>query len=128
MNILIIDDDVGVRDMLTAYFEYRKCSVIAVGEAAPALALVGTPHQPDFILLDGSLPEIDGLQLLSMLKSQYPSIPIAMASGQPESERAADALKSGAVDYLQKPFDLKRLDKLLAQISTGRPIDKDRTI
>jgi DNA-binding NtrC family response regulator len=79
-------------------------------------------HQPDLVLLDLRLPDTSGLEVLRSLKARHPEAIVIMMTAFGQVESAVEAIKSGATDYLEKPFD--RLEKL--RMVVGRALEESR--
>ena len=120
-KILVVEDDVdtllGLRMLLRAHY---YPSVVA-RNAADAVSQT-IEHQPELILLDLGLPGIDGFELLEHLGSDYVSmVPVIVLSGRDRSEYKERALRAGAVDYLQKPWDDDDLLETIERYMTRPP-------
>jgi len=105
-RVLVVDDNETNRELLARRLarEGHECAVATNGR--DALALAG--HEPfDVILLDILMPEMDGYQVLSLLKSRddLRDIPVIMLSGLDEHENVVRCIELGADDFLPKPFD-----------------------
>ncbi len=133
-TILIVDDERGVREGLTRVVESAgHVAVAAAGLAEARTALAARPF--DCVLLDVRLRDGDGLAFLRELRaSSYKSIPVVMATAYGDSDRTIEAMKSGAFDYVTKPFDLPTLlatvDRALRQnvLSQATPHEPQATV
>jgi two-component system response regulator FixJ len=102
--IFIVDDDVDVRGVLSAVFARSGYAVTALADGA-SLIKAAHSHTPACILLDVYMPGRSGLDILKELNAdEYPA-PILMMSGQGDIPMAVEALKNGALDFIEKPFD-----------------------
>lgn len=110
-SILIIDDEVQIRKLLTITLESYDYLVRAAATAKEGIAMVAN-HPPDLVLLDLGLPDESGHDVLRHLREWY-SNPIIILSVQSMEEDIVKALDSGANDYLVKPF---RTGELMARI------------
>lgn len=106
-RILIIDDEASIRRTLREILEYEKYKVDDAGNGKEALAQIAE-HEYDVILCDIKMPEMDGIELLGILR-QSCETPVIMISGHGTIETAVEAIKMGAYDYIAKPPDLNRL-------------------
>ncbi|WP_341962667.1 diguanylate cyclase [Planococcus maritimus] len=112
LNILIVDDDSLVRKLVSKHFSNWKADEfdIHIEEFADGLALVESDwyraEESYMILLDGVMPKMDGLEVLSHIRTQYPhdNIVISMLTSRTNESDIILALKSGADDYIVKPF------------------------
>lgn len=113
-TVLIIDDEVQIRKLLTITLQTNDFKVVEAVSAKEALALVAN-HPPDLILLDIGLPDQNGLDVLRHLREWFTN-PIIMLSVQSDEDNIVRALDSGANDYLVKPF---RTGELMARIRSA---------
>ncbi|MEZ0481510.1 diguanylate cyclase [Planococcus sp. SSTMD024] len=112
LNIVIVDDDSLVRKLVAKQFSNWKAEDfdIHIEEYPDGLALVDSdwyrPEENYMILLDGVMPKMDGLEVLSHVRSQYPhdNIVVSMLTSRNNESDIVLALKSGADDYIVKPF------------------------
>lgn len=102
-KVLLVDDDAAVSLALTALLEDMGWDVCAVENAALALATL-REFAPDAILLDVDLPDASGMELLRQIRDAGAFVPVIMISGVETPERVAEALRSGAQRFVQKPF------------------------
>lgn len=106
LRALICDDDPGIRDVLRQTLEDEGYVVDEAGNGAETLAkaLPSGAARPDVILIDVKM-DINGMDLLKQLRDRGVETPIIMMTGEAPGAMAAEAIQSGAVDYLRKPFD-----------------------
>jgi len=102
-TVLVIDDDPVIRNFLRSILK-EKLNVFAVEVPSIAFKILKNEHI-DLIICDFRLPEMDGLQVLEKVRSEYPDISVIMISSAGNMEVVIDALRKGAVDFLKKPFD-----------------------
>jgi DNA-binding NtrC family response regulator len=121
-NILIIDDDKGVRGVLEAFFSDEGFDVSAVPDGESGLRLL-KQMEFDIIFLDLVMPGMGGLEVLKELSKLKNDIPCIMMTGFATTRSAVDAMKLGAIDYITKPFNLEEL-----LIITKRVIDMTRVV
>lgn len=110
-NIMVIDDDRDLRESMVEILEDQGYAVIACETAEAALQRIGESI-PRVVLVDNMMPGMGGMALISRLKIDYPAIKIIMVTAFSTVDNAVAAMKSGADDYLAKPF--KRDDLLVA--------------
>lgn len=102
-NILIVDDDIKILELLARRlkeFNYHVFKAISVKEAL--FILKDTPI--DLLITDIQMPEVDGIQLLKYANEHYPNMPKLVVTGYPSVDGALEVIKSGAMDYMTKPF------------------------
>ena len=107
-RILIAEDDQGVRTSLTRALTFQNYKVTAVNDGAQALEAVDS-QLPDLVILDVSMPHVDGLTACRMIREKYRSLPILMLTARHEISDRVAGLDAGADDYVVKPFALEEL-------------------
>ena len=122
-NVLLVEDDRALREALADTLMlggYDFCAVDSAEEALLALA-----RQPfSMVISDVNMPGMDGHQLLGAIRSRYPQLPVLLMTAFGAVERAVDAMRRGAADYLVKPFEPKALLELVERHALGR-LSKD---
>ena len=110
-QILVVEDDAPVRNLITTTLKAHDYRYITstTGEGA---VMEAASHNPDVILLDLGLPDIDGVEVIHRIRS-WSNVPIIVISARSEDADKIDALDAGADDYLTKPFSV---DELLARL------------
>ncbi len=105
-KIVIVDDDVLIRETVRLALDHAGYYVIAVGEPERAVAVV-TAEKPDLVIMDLYMPGSDGRELIRALKSnpETAATPVILFSGSDEAIDVVSGLQSGAVEYLGKPID-----------------------
>lgn len=105
--ILVVEDDAAVRNLITTTLETHqyRFQAASTGEAA---ILEAVSHNPDVILLDLGLPDMDGIKVIEKIRS-WSGTPIIVISARSEDTNKIDALDAGADDYLTKPFSVEEL-------------------
>jgi two-component system, NtrC family, response regulator AtoC len=112
-KILIVDDDKLVSDFLERFLrqkEYSLVQSVSSGEAGLEIIKNG---QVGLVFLDVMLPGMNGIEVLRKIKEINKSIGVIMITGYPDEEKAKEAIKLGAYDYIIKPFDLFYLELTL---------------
>ncbi|MGQ3674713.1 nitrogen assimilation response regulator NtrX [Xanthobacter sp. TB0139] len=110
MDILIVDDEADIGELVAGILEDEGYSARTARDADGALAAIAN-RRPNMIFLDIWLQgsRLDGLELLNEIKAQYADIPVVMISGHGNIETAVAAIKRGAYDFIEKPFNADRL-------------------
>jgi len=115
-RILVVDDEVGIRELLSEIL-YDEGHTIELAENAAQARAARLRGRPDLVLLDIWMPDTDGVTLLKEWNAAgLLDMPVIMMSGHATIDTAVEATKIGAIDFLEKPITLQRL---LKTISTG---------
>lgn len=129
--ILIVDDDMRLRDLLSKFLNDYSYRVQTAANAAQARAHLASQHF-DIMILDIMMPKESGLDLLRSMKrapSTYKQIPVILLSAQDGLDEKIHGLMSGADDYLTKPFEPKeliaRIETVLRRTNIQRPVGID---
>ncbi len=117
--MLVIDDEPSMLRYARTLLELDRVQVETAASGAEALGRIQAGLQPDLILLDVSMPTMNGMQVLAALRQMSPSQRIIMMSCKAEPSTVVEAIRLGAVDYLLKPFYKSHLDAALARISAA---------
>jgi two-component system nitrogen regulation response regulator NtrX len=107
--VLIIDDELGVRQSLAAILEDEKYRVLSAGDAVAGMKIL-EEQKIDVVFLDVLLPKMGGLEALEQIHGNWPGLEVVMISGHANIDMAVRAVKGGAFDFLEKPL---ALDKVL---------------
>ena len=126
MDLLIVDDEVSLRDLLSTVFEEDGCGVETAASLAEARASL-QKNEPDLVLCDLMLPDGSGLELLREIKGQNPSVAVIMITAHTSTKSAVEALKAGAFDYIAKPFDIEEL-KIIVRKAVERKELEDENL
>lgn len=113
-KIMVIDDESGVCDILKRVLEKEKFSVIVSNDPEEAIEAV-YKEKPECVLLDIKMPKMDGIDVLSKIKSFDQNIKVIMITGYGNIENAMESMKLGAYDYITKPFDLEFIKNLVTR-------------
>ncbi len=105
LNILIIDDEELYREEIGEFLTDHSFNVFKAGLPSQALKIF-REEEIDIAIMDIRLPEMDGLQLLKTVKTDYPDTEIIMISGHGDMDSVIQALRNGATDFFSKPFRL----------------------
>jgi DNA-binding NtrC family response regulator len=111
-RILMIDDEVDVVEVVSVYFSGSGYEVIGATQAGDGLMLADI-HRPDLVLLDIMMPGIDGIEALQQFHLRWPDLPVIMLTAVANLDTARGALKRGAFDYVQKPFEWEHLERVV---------------
>ncbi|UFH47440.1 sigma-54 dependent transcriptional regulator [Flavobacterium galactosidilyticum] len=103
-KILLIEDDVPFCKLLEKFLIKKSFEVVTAFSASEAKAKIKVTDF-DLIITDLRLPDCDGIQLMSEIKTTHPNIPVLLMTGYSDVSTAVKAIKNGAADYISKPFN-----------------------
>ena len=106
-NILVVEDDAPVRNLITTTLKAHDYKYITAKNGASAI-LEASSHNPDIVLLDLGLPDMDGVEIIKKIRT-WSNMPIIVISARSEDTDKIEALDAGADDYLTKPFSVEEL-------------------
>ncbi|ROT44907.1 response regulator [Pusillimonas sp. NJUB218] len=120
-RILVVDDEIGIRELLSEIL-YDEGHTVELAENAAQARAARQRARPDLVLLDIWMPDTDGVSLLREWGSQgLLDMPVIMMSGHATVDTAVEATRIGAVDFLEKPITLQKLLKTIAA-ALARPV------
>lgn len=105
---MVVDDEPGVREALTIALELEQLDVLAVGDGLQAIMALSS-RSFDAVILDLSMPYVDGLEVCRRVRASGNEVPILMLTARDELDDRVAGLEAGADDYLAKPFALREL-------------------
>ena len=110
LEVLVVDDEADIRELVSGVLEDEGYAVRTAGDSNAALDAV-EERRPSMVLLDVWLQgsRLDGLQLLQEIKRRDSTIPVLMISGHGNLDTAVAAVREGAIDFIEKPFEASRL-------------------
>jgi two-component system response regulator AtoC len=111
-KVLIVDDEIDSLELMQELFENKGYISETATNGVEAINKIKL-QEPDIVLTDIRMPEMDGMQLLNFLIKEHPNIPVIMITAHGTVEAAVEAMRLGAKDYILKPI---RLDEILAKV------------
>ncbi|HUG36259.1 MAG TPA: response regulator [Candidatus Limnocylindrales bacterium] len=118
--MLVVDDETEVRLVLGEFLTGRGYEVALAESGMDAIAQL-EKDRPDVVLLDVSMPEMDGVETLKRIVSLHPTLPVIMVTANADIVVTSKLLALGAADYIPKPFDLEYLDQAVSiQVSASQ--------
>ena len=118
-RILIVDDESEAGEILSLRLKRRGAEPFYASGGREALAWLAA-NRADVMLLDIKMPDMDGLEVLAVVKKDYPSLPVIILSGHADMESAAKGMELGAFFYMLKPVNLENLgDKIEDALSVA---------
>ena len=106
-TVLIVEDDVHIRELLKLYLEKEGYEVLTAADGREGLDLFRKEH-PDLILLDVMMPVMDGWEVCKAVRAEGKT-PVIMLTAKSETDDKVTGLKAGADDYITKPFEMKEV-------------------
>ncbi len=105
--ILVVEDDTSIRNLMTTTLKAHDYRYLTASNGETAI-LEASSHNPDIVLLDLGLPDMDGVEIIEKIRT-WSNMPIIVISARSEDTDKIDALDAGADDYLTKPFSVEEL-------------------
>lgn len=119
-QLLVVDDEEDITAMLADHFQACGYAVEIAHNGRDAL-LMAAARRPDTVLLDVTMPGLEGAEVLSRLRAVDPTVSVVMLTGNGDEELARNLLRAGAFDYVRKPFELDVLERVVATaVAVGR--------
>src|ERR1700721_468516 len=112
-RILIVDDQEMMRDSLAATLARAGHEIVGARDGAAAVARLSGPRQVDLLNSDLKMPKMTGIELLAETKRIRPDVPVVLMTAFATVTTAVEAMKLGAYDYIQKPFDGEEIKLLV---------------
>jgi DNA-binding NtrC family response regulator len=116
-KLLVVDDEVFVRELLAEYFTKLEYHVHTAGSAAEALQVLKT-EKFQAAVVDLRMPDANGIDLLRAIKQIDSDVSVVIMTGYPTIDSTVEALRSGAQDFVVKPFRLRELDGIIHRAVT----------
>jgi two-component system, NtrC family, nitrogen regulation response regulator NtrX len=129
LDILVVDDERDIRDLVAGVLEDEGYTARTAANSDAALAAIAE-RRPSLVLLDVWLQgsRLDGLDLLDVLKANDPSLPVLVISGHGSIDTAVAAIRRGAVDFIEKPFEAERLVLLVERATETQRLRRENEV
>ena len=116
LEVLVVDDEADIRELVSGVLEDEGYAVRTAADSTSALDAI-EDRRPSLVLLDVWLQgsPMDGLQMLQEVKRRDPNLPVLMISGHGNLDTAVAAIREGAIDFIEKPFEAERLVHLVSR-------------
>lgn len=124
LKIAVVDDEQDMRQSISQWLALSGYDTETYENAEAALKGIGTNY-PGIVVSDIKMPGMDGMQFLKRLMSQDSSLPVIMITGHGDVPMAVEAMRVGAFDFLEKPFNPDRMTELAKRASTSRRLTLD---
>jgi len=120
-KVLLVDDEKEFIEALSERMKNRGMDVSATTSPVEALKMA-EEEAYDVIILDLKMPEMDGIEVLAALKEKNPELQVILLTGHATVQKGIEAMKLGAMDFLEKPFDIKDLSEKIKKAHTQKMI------
>ena len=121
-KILVVEDDPDIRSILARFLGRRGFAVITAENGAEALDTLD--REPfDLVLSDVRMPRMDGIELLRAVRQRDPEIQLVLMTAYSTVRDAVEAIQGGAADYVEKPIDFRRLERVVANVLERRALE-----
>jgi two-component system chemotaxis response regulator CheY len=111
-RVLVVDDEEAIRRTVGLVLKSAGYDVTEAADGGKAIEVLNSGDNPmmvDTIICDIRMPKIDGVEVISYFRSQYPSIPVIVLTGYPDADLSSSLMKDGVVEYLVKPVGREKL-------------------
>src|SRR5437762_11213042 len=112
-RILVVDDEANLRKVLAAILARDGYEVVEAADGEQALGLIG--HRVAAIITDLKMPRVDGMALLRRVTAEHPDVPVIMITAHGSVDSAVEAVKLGAFDYIEKPFEQEHIRQVVGK-------------
>ncbi|WP_316897665.1 response regulator [Pseudodesulfovibrio indicus] len=126
VRVLLVDDEIGFLDVLAKRMGKRGYVVTTAGSGAEGIQVL-RGNDFDVAVLDLKLEDMDGIEVLQIMKKMVPDLPVIMLTGHGSEQAAREGVKSGAFDYLLKPCDLDDLLDKIGEAAAGTASSQNET-
>lgn len=123
VRVLVVDDELGMRDLLSYELESRGFQVITASNGLKALAAVKS-EKIELVITDVNMAEMDGVTTLVEIKKINPDLEVIITTGYGTIEMAVDAMKKGAYDFVQKPYNLDEMSLIINRALEKKDLKK----
>ena len=129
LDILVVDDEADIRDLVSGVLEDEGYSVRTAADSTAALDAI-VERRPAMVLLDVWLQgsRLDGIQLLQEIKQRDSTLPVLMISGHGNLDTAVAAVREGAIDFIEKPFEAERLLYLVSRATETEALRRENEV
>ena len=116
LTVMVVEDSEDIRLMMKILLEMEGYRVIEAADGLRAIDLA-INERPALIMMDLTLPGLDGLSATGRIREHLPDVPVVVLSGHTTDDYRSAAFAAGCTDYLVKPLDFKLLDNILSRLS-----------
>ncbi len=120
-KVLLVDDEADFLEVLSERMRSRDMDVSTSMSAMDALKMI-EDESFDVVILDFQMPDMDGLEALKLFKEKRPDLQVILLTGHATVDRGIEAMKIGAVDFVEKPADFKKLSEKITKARAKKMI------
>ncbi len=124
-KVLLVDDETDFLEIMSDRMKTRGLEVSTSTSAKDALKLTQDENY-DAVVLDLMMPEMDGIEALAALKEKHPELQVILLTGHGSVEKGVEAMKLGAMDFLEKPIDMTALTEKIKQAKAQKMVLVDK--
>ena len=122
-RVLVVDDEKNIRDLLRMTLTKAGYEVLEAEDGAKAVEILRQDDNPlmvDVITCDIRMPKMNGVEAIAFFRQEFPSVPVVVITGFPETELAVSLMKQGVSDYVPKPVESQKLLAVVAKAMEHR--------
>jgi two-component system chemotaxis response regulator CheY len=120
---MVVDDEENIRKIVRMTLTKVGYDVVEAEDGEAAVKVIKSDDNPlmvDVIICDIRMPKVNGVEAIQYFRSQFPSIPVIVLTGYPDTDLAVSLLKQGVVDYVTKPVEGEKLAAVVANAMKQR--------
>ena len=115
-TVLVVDDEEAIRELMVSALQSKQRNILTAGSGEEALEIVKRTDVVDLVLLDLSMPGLNGVETFRELHALRPGLPVVIVTGYPDSDLMARALMVGPFTMISKPVDISQIQKTVDRI------------
>jgi two-component system chemotaxis response regulator CheY len=122
-RVMVVDDEENIRKIVRMTLTKAGYDVVEAEDGEAAVKVIKSDDNPlmvDVIICDIRMPKVNGVEAIQYFRSQFPSIPVIVLTGYPDTDLAVSLLKQGVVDYVTKPVEGEKLAAVVANAMKQR--------
>lgn len=118
LRVLLVDDEIMIREGFKKLFDWEAHECVVVGEAADGMEAITKidEEQPDIVIMDINIPIINGLKVIQLSRVKYPSMAFVIVSGYDDFSYCREALRLQITDYILKPVNYEKFGSCIDQL------------
>lgn len=120
VKVLVVDDAAFLRMQLKQVFEKFGAEVVAEASNGTECLEKYEVFHPDLVTMDITMPDMDGITALRLLKEKYPEARVVMCSAMGHQEKLFESIQAGAFDFIVKPFSTDKIASIVKQLESKK--------